>query len=127
MASADVHFADNLFVRLALGQFQMQDALLHFGLDVFCVDVFDVEAAGHRAAAPLAAQILVLLDIFLFVHVDRNGQDVVVNFDVDLLPVDAWEFGLQQLSLVILADVDPHKAAAVVKRRKDRIIKEIFK
>src|SRR5262249_3187925 len=96
---ADLHPAGRL---LGLREADRQDPLLHGGLDLVGVDVPGQDRAVIEPPGPPVHQVLALL------FADRAGdaQGVLVDLQFDVVPGEPGEFGLDQVELLGLVDLD---------------------
>ena len=73
-----------------LGHGQRQDAVFIGSLDAFHIDLGHVEASGIRTIVTLAADVIALVIFFVLavLVLGTNGQDVVVDVEMDVFLVE---------------------------------------
>jgi hypothetical protein len=93
----------------ALGQRELEDAVLELGDDALVVDL-----VGQREAALRTADVGLLqqhaaagLLFLLLAHLGRDGDEVAVHRDVDVLLLRAGDLGAHLVVLVVLGHVEP--------------------
>lgn len=80
-----------------LGHGQRQDTVFICGLDVLDVDLGHVEASGVRTIVTLAADVITLVVLFVVavLMLGLNGQDVIIDVNVDVFLAEARQVGLK--------------------------------
>ena len=84
-----------------LGHGQRQDSVFIVGLDALDVDLGHVETSGVRTVVTLAANVIALVVLFALavLVLGMDGQNVIVDIDVDIFFLKARQFGLEEIAL----------------------------
>ena len=92
--------ADGLELSL-LGHDQGQDAVGIRSLDVVDLNAGDVKAAGEAAVHALALDVVELLVFLILLALDADGQNVVLDVNVDVLLLEAGQLGDELIGVAV--------------------------
>src|SRR5262245_11353949 len=105
--SAHVHLYLLRLGLFALRDGQRQHAVFIVGLDGFGVDrICQCKAASERAVAALYAQVVLLVGDFLELALSANGQNIVLDADVQLLRPNVRQVGFNDELMPAFRNVD---------------------
>ena len=99
-----------------LGHGQRQDTVFIGGLDVLGVDLGHVEASGIRTIVTLAADVITLVVFFVLavLVLGTNGQDVIIDVNVDVFLAEARQVGLKLVAVRRLGNVGAERIDLLV-------------
>jgi hypothetical protein len=101
--SLDLEVLGLRLCRGLLGHGQRQDSVFIGGLDALDVDLGHVETSGVRTVVTLAANVIALVVLFALavLVLGMDGQNVIVDIDVDVFLAEARQVGFKLIEMSV--------------------------
>ena len=114
--SLDLEVLGLRLCRGLLGHGQRQDAVFIGGLDALDVDLGHVETSRVRTVVTLAANVIALVVLFALavLVLGMDGQNVIVDVDVDVFLAEARQVGFKLIAVRRLGNVGAERIDLLV-------------